>query len=103
MRTRLTIALLSATFVYLCYSKYNGWHNNEKPKISLPEAHTKAVEAIKSHQVDYYCIAATVARTFSACDWELHFAATNNTEIWVSVGTDKVRVSEHGFDYKKSR
>ncbi|MEI9865429.1 MAG: hypothetical protein WDN00_12920 [Limisphaerales bacterium] len=99
MKTRITIAILSLTFICLCYAKNAGWHTNEKPKISLTEAHTKAVDALTSRHVDYYCLSATVARTFSGCDWELHFAATNNAEVWVSVGTDKVRVSDHGFDY----
>jgi hypothetical protein len=99
MKTRITIGLLSLAVVYLCYAKNAGWHKKEKPKISLTEAHTKALETLKPRHVDYYCLAATVARTFSECDWELHFATTNNTEVWVSVGTDKVRVSDHGFNY----
>src|SRR5690348_4001186 len=99
MEKRLTIGLLLLMTVCLCFAKNAGWHKNEKPRISLAEAHTKALEALKSRHVDYYCLAATVARTFSECDWELHFAATNNAEVWVSVGTDKVRVSEKGFSY----
>ncbi len=99
MKTRITIGLLSLAVVCLCYAKNAGWHNNEKPKITLIEAHTKALEALKSRNIDYYCLAATVARTFSECDWEMHFASTNNAEVWVSVGTDQVRVSDHGFNY----
>lgn len=99
MQKRIAIALLSLMVVCLCHAKNAGWHTNQKPQISLTVAHTKALEALKSRQVDYYCLAATVARTFSECDWELHFAATNNMEVWVSVGTDKVRVSDHGFNY----
>jgi hypothetical protein len=92
-------AFLTLMVVGLCYAKNAGWHKNQKPKISLVEAHKKSLEALKSRQIDYYCLAAKVARTFSECDWELHFAATNNTEVWVSVGTDEVRVSDHGFHY----
>jgi hypothetical protein len=99
MKARITIGILSLSVICLCYAKNAGWHNNKRPKISLIEAHAKALEALKPWHTDYYCIAATVARTFSECDWELHFAATNHAEIWVSVGTDKVRVSEHGFTY----
>lgn len=99
MKTRTIITLLSLTLACWCYAKNSGWHKNEKPKISLAEAHTQALAALKPRNVDYYCLSATVARTFSACDWELRFAATNGTEIWVSVGTDKVRVSEQGFEH----
>ncbi|MDB6026516.1 MAG: hypothetical protein JWM68_2739 [Verrucomicrobiales bacterium] len=99
MKKTITIALFSLAVVCLCYAKNAGWDKNQKPKISLADAHTKALEALQSRHVDYYCLAATVARTFSECDWELHFAATNNAEVWVSVGSDKVRVSEHGFRY----
>ena len=99
MKTRITIALLSLTIVCLCYGANIAWNKNEKPKISLVEAHKRALQALESRHIDYYCIAATVAQTFSECDWELHFAAINNIEIWVSVGTDNVRVSEKGFLY----
>jgi hypothetical protein len=99
MKTRIAIALLCMTVICLCYAKRVMWPNNEKPKISLIEAHTRALEALKPRHIDYYCLTATVARTFSECDWELHFAATNNAQIWVSIGTDMVRVSEYGFNY----
>lgn len=91
--------MLSLMAVCICYAKYSRWYEYAKPPISLAEALTKASDALKPRHVDYFCISATVARTFSECDWELYFAATNKTEIWVSVGTDKVRVSEHGFNY----
>jgi hypothetical protein len=99
MKTRITIALLLLTVFGWCYAKRAGWNNNVKPKISLMQAHQKALDALKSRNLDYYCVNATLASTFSECDWELRFAATNNTQIWVSVGTDRVRVSEHGFEY----
>ena len=99
MKTRITIALVSLTITCLCYAAQKRWNKNEKPKISLLEAHTRALEALKPKNVDYYCLSAEISRSFSQCDWELHFGATNNPDIWVSVGTDKVRVSEHGFMY----
>lgn len=99
MKTRITIALLLLMAAGIGYARYIRWHENIKPPISLAEALAKAADALKPRHVDYYCLSATVAQSFSQCDWELHFAATNQTEIWVSVGTDKVRVSELGFDY----
>jgi hypothetical protein len=83
----------------LCYAKNAGWDKNVKPKISLTDAHAKALAALKSNYPDYYCLSATVARTYSECDWELSFAAPGNRLVWVSVGTDSVRVSEQGFSY----
>jgi hypothetical protein len=99
MKARIIIGLLSLTVAVMCYAKNAGWNKNEKPKVSLMEAHSKALEALKPRKIDYYCLSATVARTFSECDWELLFAAAGKPEIWVSVGTDEVRVSEHGFSY----
>ncbi len=99
MKTRITVVLLSLTFVCLCYARHIAWKPNEKPSISLVNAHKKAMEALEARHVDYYCLSATVARTFSGCDWEMHFAATDGKEVWVSVGLDSVRVSEQGFQY----
>jgi hypothetical protein len=95
----MTVALLSMTVIFLCYAKNAGWPTHVKPLISLTEAQTKALEALKSRNGDYYCLAATVSRTFSKCDWELHFGSTNNTSVWVSVGTEGVRVSDSMFSY----
>lgn len=97
MKTRIVIPLLFLSAVGACYAKYVFWNVYDKPDISLTEAHTKALEALKSRNVDFYCLSAVVARTFSKCDWELHFGSTNNTSVWVSVGTDRVRVSESMF------
>lgn len=99
MKILVTITVFALTATFLCSGKYAGWNKSEKPRLSLIEAHTKALEALKPRNIDFYCLSASVARTFSECDWELHFAAANNVEMWVSVGTDKVRVSEHGFEY----
>lgn len=99
MKTPLAIIFLSLAALCLCYAKNAGWDNNVKPKISLVDAHEKALEALKSKYPDYYCLSASVARTFSECDWEMRFAAPGNRFVWVSVGTDRVRVSEQGFSY----
>jgi len=99
MKTSITIALLSLTVISLCLARNASWPPHEQPKISLTEAHARALAALEPRHVAYYCLSATVAQTFSQCDWELHFAATNRPEVWVSVGTDQVRVSDQGFEY----
>lgn len=98
MKTCITITVLLAITCF-CYSRNIAWSSREKPKISLTDAQARALEALKSRHVDYYCIGASLAQTFSDCDWELHFGATNHPEVWVSVGTDNVRVSDQGFNY----
>ena len=97
MRKRIAIALFSLSAAGACYAKYVFWQDHHRPDISLTEAHTKALEALKSRNIDFYCLEAKVARTFSDCDWELHFGSTNNTSVWVSVGTDRVRVKDGMF------
>ena len=93
------IFFVSLTAIGLCFAKNAGWNGNVKPKISLTDAHSKALEALKPQFPEYYCLSAKVARTYSECDWEMQFAAPGNRIVWVSVGTDEVRVSKYGFEY----
>ena len=99
MKTRITVVLLSLTLICLCYARNIAWKTNEKPPISLAQAHKKALEALEPRGVEFHCISATVAKTFSGCDWEMHFGATDGKDVWVSVGMDSVRVSEQEFEY----
>jgi hypothetical protein len=81
-------------------AKNAGWEKTQKPSPSLIEAHQIALDALKDQGIDFFCLSATVARTFSECDWELHFSSSKGKEKWVSVSHDrKARVSEHGFPY----
>ena len=81
-------------------AKNAGWHAKEKPSVSLVEAHQIALAALKDRHIDYYCLGASVARTFSSCDWELHFSSAGGAETWVSVDDHReARISDHGFEY----
>ena len=97
----LILILTGLVGISLCYAKRNAWKNTEKPPVSLVEAIKIAKAAIPMREdIDYYCIGASLAKTFSEADWALHFSSKHGKEIWVSVGSDKTpRVSEDGFKY----
>ena len=49
----------------------------------------------------YYFVAASLAKTFTGGDWELHFCRKQGKDMWISVGADKsIRKSDHGFEYQ---
>jgi len=102
MKKILLILILSGLVgVSLCYAKRNAWKNTEIPPVRLEEAIKIAKGAIPMREhIDYYCINASLAKTFSEADWELHFSSEQGKEIWVSVSSDKqARISEDGFKY----
>ena len=70
MKARITVVLLSLTLVCLCFARNSAWKANEKPPISLVVAHKKALEALESRHVEYHCLSATVAKTFSGSEWQ---------------------------------
>jgi len=94
------VFLVAASLIVCAHAKNAGWNKAERPSPSLIEAHQIALDAIKTRGIEYFCLSATVARTFSECDWELHFSSKEGKEIWVSVGHErKAKVSEQGFNY----
>jgi len=76
------------------------WKANEKPPVSLAEAIKLAETHLQEKKIQYFCIGASLAKTFSNGDWELNFSSKEGKQMWISVGSDmNVRESEHGFDY----
>jgi len=65
---------------------------------ALKDALDIASASIKERDKDYYCIQAMLGQRITAADWELHFAATDGSQLWVNVGSDRsVVTSKDGF------
>ena len=101
MTKRITTVLMVCVLISgIAYAKHASWHKHQKPPVSLQLALALAEAELENDKVEYFCIGASLARTFSEGDWELHFSSKNKKEMWVSVGSDKkVRKSEDGFKY----
>lgn len=85
----------------IAYAKRMAWKKSDEPPVRLVEAIKIAKTAIPmGGDIDYFCINATLAKTFSEADWELHFSSQEGKDIWVSVGSEKnTRISYDGFEY----
>jgi hypothetical protein len=82
------------------YARYIQWKPEEKPPVSLPLAAALADAEIEKQEGKYYCLGASLAKTFTGGDWELRYSSTSGKQLWVSVGSDRsVRVSAMGFEY----
>lgn len=90
------LALMSG----IAYGRYIIWRADVRPPVSLQLALALAEAELESKDVEYFCIGATLAQTFSRGDWELRFGSKEGKEMWVSVGSDReLRVSEEAFDH----
>jgi len=90
-------------FVVLCgvaYARRIWWKPDDKPPVSLRLALALAEAELEKEDVEYYCIGASLAKTFSDGDWAFRFCSTEGKEMWINVSSErKVTKSEHGFDY----
>ena len=76
------------------------WNPSQRPPVSLQRALALADAELKKERVDYFCIGATLAKSFSEGDWELQYSSKDGKRMWVSVGSDqRVRTSREGFNY----
>ena len=76
------------------------WKPLDRPPVSLRLALALAEEDLEKDAIEYFCIGASLAKTFSSGDWELQFSSEQGTRIWVSVGSDRtIRKSQDGFEY----
>ena len=102
MKNRIFIGVL-AVFVItsICYARNIAWIKTEEPPVKLEEAIVIANEELKDNNyINYYCVAASLAKTFSSGDWVLKFYSKDGKEVWVNVASDKtVLISEDGFRY----
>ena len=96
-------AIIVAAFLFTgsaAYARNIMWTKTSRPPTSIKMAVTLAEAELKKEPTEYFCIGASLARTFSQGDWELHFSSKGGQEMWVSVGSDrKVRKSKTGVDY----
>lgn len=96
-------AIIVATYLFsasAAYAMHVMWTKTSRPPTSIKMAVTLAEAELKKEPTEYFCIGASLARTFSQGDWELHFSSKDGQEMWVSVGSDrKVRKSKTGFSY----
>ncbi len=102
MMKRRIVAILTVCVLIsgIAYAKRTMWRQTEKPPVSLHLAITLAEAELENEEADYFCIGASLARTFSEGDWELHFSSKDGKEMWVSVGSDrKIKKSKDGFEY----
>jgi hypothetical protein len=86
----------------IAYARRIAWVDTDKPPVLLEEALSLALADLKKEtpQKEYYCVAASLAQTFSQGDWALRFASKDGSQIWINVASDKsITKSIHGFDY----
>mgnify|MGYP006294312473 CR=1 FL=1 len=101
MKKRIMIIFVVCALVSaLAYSRQIAWKPREKPPVSLRLALTLAEEELQKEDVEYFCIGAGLAKTFSDGDWAFHFSSEKGEEIWVNIGSDqKIKKSKTGFEY----
>jgi hypothetical protein len=99
MRTSIIVlVLVAAISTPIALGRYITWKPADPPPVSLQEALALANKDLNDDA--YYCVAASLAKTFTGGDWELHYCTKQGKNMWVSVGADKsIRKSEHGFEY----
>lgn len=99
MRPLLTFVVFAALAAATpCFGRNIAWRAGDVPPVSLQEALELAKPALTDHS--FYCISATLAKTFTDGDWQLRFADKDGKELWISIGSDKsIRKSDHGFEY----
>ncbi len=100
MKRILLLIACTALFGGVAYARRIAWDADQPPPVPLVEAIKLAEGRLKNEKVQYYCIAASLAKTFSQGDWELNFSSKEGKRMTVSVGSDRqVRTSEAGFEY----
>ncbi len=103
MKMKKTIPVVAVLALLICgvvYAKNAGWKNTDKPAVSLRLALALADTELEKEDAQYFCIGASLARTFTEGDWELRYSSKEGKEMWVSVGSDKsIRKSKEAFGY----
>ncbi len=95
-----TILAVGAIFSGIAYARRMTWNSNSRPPVSLRLALALGEAELINEETEYFCIGASIARTFSEGDWLLHFSSEDGKTMWISVASDKsLRKSEHGFEY----
>jgi len=97
-----TVLLIVCSFLLcgIAYARRIAWVDTQPPPVSLVEAIKLAEARLQDEKVHYFCIGASLAKTFSQGDWELSFSSKAGKRMTVSVGSDsQVKTSEQGFEY----
>lgn len=100
--TRIALAALAIISLMSGFShaRHSEWDKSREPPVSLESALEMAKAELEREAVDYFCVGAKLANTFSGGDWELHFSSEDGREIWISIGSDKkVRRSDKEFQH----
>ena len=93
------ILLIAATTVF---ARRIAWKENERPPVSLEVALTLASAKVKERPGgdQFYCVGASIAKTFSEADWLFRFSSEGGSALYVNVASDKsLKISETGFEY----
>lgn len=99
MKQIITVSILIALSASV-FARRITWKTTEKPSVSIIAAVEAATKELNGGADIYYCVGASVAKTFSDCDWELRFYSTSGDRRLVSVGSDgKIHVTDTGFEY----
>ena len=100
MKRTLLLIVCSLLLGGVVYARRIAWVDTEQPRVSLTEALKLAETRLQEEKVHYFCLGASLARTFSQGDWELSISSKEGKHITVSVGSDsQVRTSELGFEH----
>jgi len=101
MTKRISLILAICLLVSgVAYGRRIAWKNTDKPPVSLRLALTLASEFIEDEEEDYFCVGASIAKTFSNGDWLFQFSTKNGKLLQVNVGSDKkIKKFAHGFEY----
>lgn len=87
---------LAAILVSNAFARYIAWRATDTLPVSLQSALEIAKDNLKDES--YYCIGASLAKTFRKGDWELHYCTKDGKHLWVSVASDKtVKTSPEGY------
>ena len=100
MKRILLLIVCSLLLGGVAYARRIAWEATQPPPVPLGEAVKLAEDRLKGETVHYFCIGASLAKTFSDGDWELSFSSKEGKRMTVSVGSDRqVKTSEQGFEY----
>lgn len=99
-RNIVLVAVILALFCGVAYARRIAWKTTEVPPVSLGTTLALAEENLSSEPTRYFCIGASLAKTFSDADWALHFSSKEGKELWVNVDEKKnIKKNTEPFEY----
>ena len=80
-------------------ASYVIWKKTDPPPVSLSAALALAEENMAAEDVQYFCIGASLAKTFSDGDWAITFSSKEGKVMTVNVASDKKITKGAEFRY----